>query len=229
MRRDIVMLGFFIIVLILIAGCTSTQNGTATGSKSQNPASRDTNVKMTYIEYMTPIFECNLPPIDPIRFQKFLPNLSGYERQYGQNISGNNYVVNTKMTDGNINTIYSNRIIEKYSTSDKSLISSYVAFEDYGPCAESLDARLNLNEYGTFKTKTHSKITFHGYPAQHMVDTNGTPGYINQDYVTIWINNRLSVHISIESYSEGYPLSEAEADIEKFANAIDFKGFAASV
>ena len=36
MRRA-VLLGFFIIVLILIAGCTSQQGGATTESKNQNP------------------------------------------------------------------------------------------------------------------------------------------------------------------------------------------------
>ena len=40
MRREIVVLGFFIIALILIAGCTSSQNATATGIKKSESCSR---------------------------------------------------------------------------------------------------------------------------------------------------------------------------------------------
>jgi len=49
MRKGIVVLGFFIIALILIAGCTSAQNSATAGSKNQNP-SGNTNVKMTSAE-----------------------------------------------------------------------------------------------------------------------------------------------------------------------------------
>jgi WD40 repeat protein len=49
MRKAIVVLGFFIIALILIAGCTSAQNSATAGSKNQNP-SGNTNVKMTSAE-----------------------------------------------------------------------------------------------------------------------------------------------------------------------------------
>lgn len=48
MRQLEVILGFFIIVLILVAGCSNAQYGAAPASKSQNPASGDN--KMTAAE-----------------------------------------------------------------------------------------------------------------------------------------------------------------------------------
>jgi len=244
MRREIVVLGSFIIVLILIAGCTSTQDGTSTGSKSQNPTQVYTTGKITFESYMDPIFECNLPPKDPILFQKFLPNVPGYDRFFGQNLSGrnNNFQLITIHTKKTTIYNYANRITETYHISDrsnpntKSVSVASVSFEDLGPCAPSVDTRLNLVQSGTFENDndrtTVSKITnFHGYPAKHTIVASKNPGYIRQDWVDILISNRLHAIILVQGYWELPPLSEAEAEaeIEKFANAIDFRGLASLI
>jgi len=236
MRRDIVVLGFFIIVLILTAGCTSAQNGAPSGAKSQNPAPVYTTGSWiaTIESYWNPIFECNLPPKDPILFQKFLPNVPGYNRQFGQNLSvksGNGVLEAIVVkTQKNSEYIYANRIGEAYqSISDMSNWAG-VYFEDLGPCAPSVDTHLNLIESVTFGDTTISKINnFHGYPAVKTIRTGKKPGYVTSIQVDILITNRLIAGINTGDFSEEYPLSDAEADIEKFANAIDFKGFAASV
>jgi len=234
MRRDIVVLGFFIIVLILTAGCSSPQNGVPTGSKSQNPTQVYTTGKITFESYMDPIFECNLPPKDPILFQKFLPNVPGYNRQFGQNLSvrsGNGVleaiVVETKK---NSNYHYSNRIGEAYFSISDMINWVGVYFEDLGPCAPSVDTRLNLFESYTFGEVTRSKINnFHGYPAVKTIHVGKKPGYVTSIQVDILITNRLIVGITAADFTGEHPLSDTEADIERFANAIDFKGFSASV
>ena len=165
MRREIVLLGSFIIVLILIAGCTSTQNGAPSGAKSQTPAPEQYTTGKTTIEsYWDPIFECNLPPKDPILFQKFLPNVPGYNRQFGQNLSvrsGNGVleaiVVETKK---NSNYHYSNRIGEAYFSISDMINWVGVYFEDLGPCAPSRDWLLS-DQFG-YGTK--------GYTTQNIIN-----------------------------------------------------------
>jgi hypothetical protein len=207
------VLGFFIIILILIAGCTSQQKGTSVVSPSSPTG-------------------CNLPSTDPVLFQKFLPDVPGYTRTYGQNISGNdNYIKDVK--DGD------NRITDVYRVSDKSAINVIiVSFSDKGPCVtESTGVHTVLNSSGkgmTVKGTTISRINnFHGYPAIQTIVTSES-GECLQDSMYIGITNRLYVTIDTtirESYvpHKKYSVSEAEADIEKFANATDFNGFASSI
>jgi len=237
MRQGIVVLGFFIIVLIVIAGCTSTQSGAATGSNSQGPALQTTNHIMTVEDYWTPIFECKQPAVDPKQLQKFLPNVPGYDRRYGQNISGMNYMVQTKEKN-DARRIYDNIILESYTISGK-LYSSKIIVElqDLGPCAGSVEPLLNIFDYGTRDynpsgtlTETTVRINnFHGYPAVHIFITNKTSGYLVNTQYHIFVSNRLNVIISIDCSFNECPLSESEAEIEKIANAIDFKGLTSSV
>lgn len=221
--RRVFVLGFFIIVLILITGCTSTQNADSTVSKSQYPMPGYTAVETNSKNSLTSIINCNQPPLDPAQFQKFLPEIPGWTRSFGQNISpGTNYVLNYKLTDQG----YANFISDTYQISDKSNINIVqVAFEDLGPCAGDFGLNRNYLSVGQ-KDATQSKINFHGYPAIH-AKMNGT-GLI-YDIVNIGVNNRLFVTITASGPQREYSFSKAEADIEKFANAIDFKGFAASV
>jgi len=206
-------LGFFIIIVILIAGCTSAQNGTSVSSQTSPTG-------------------CNLSSKDPILFQKFLPNIPGYDRTYAQNISVNdNYIKDVKDED--------NRITDVYRISDKSNINMIiVSFEDKGPCVtESTGVNVFLDNYNkgmTVNGTSMSKINnFHGYPAIKTIVTSES-GECLQDNVYIGMNNRLYVNIATTIRDlylphKKYSVAEAEADIEKFANAIDFNGFASSV
>lgn len=85
MRRGIIFLGFSLIVLMLVAGCASTQTP-ATGSKSQSPPEGYTATKTTQANSLTKIINCDRPPIDPVRFYKYLPDVQGYERKWKQNM-----------------------------------------------------------------------------------------------------------------------------------------------
>lgn len=223
MRQWVMILGFFIIVLIVIAGCTSTQRGATTRSNSQNPASGNVNS----------IIQCSQLPVDPIRFQKFLPNIPGYTPRYGLKISeGDNYINFTKKN----NWSFINYISERYQISDKSTNNQIeVMFEDLGPCSGYFALDQNYvtmglgRQYlsgGQKESYASNKINFHGYPATHAT-INTTA--IFHDIVRIGVNNRLFVTITATGRYEEYSLSAADADIEKFANAIDFNGFAASV
>ena len=220
MRRDIVVLGFFIIVLILIAGCTSAQNVAPSGAKSQGSVQGNINVKTTRPMYAYPT-NCSLPSTNPIRFQKFIPNVAGWNAINGL---GNNYDFNREI--GARTPIY---IMQQYESQGHKygLGTVMVFFEDFGPCVtESSDVNAFLNNNFDFRklsTGETTKINFHGYPAVYST-TSGS--------VVVWIgiNNRLAVQISTGgSPEDNYSLSEQEAEIEKFANAIDFRGFAASV
>jgi hypothetical protein len=222
MRREIVVLGFFLIVLILAAGCSSPQIGSSTGPKSQGSAAENTNTAV--------IIQCSQLPVDPIRFQKFLPTIPGYTPYFGPKISeGTNYINFTKKTGYS----FVNFIGDFYQISNSTRVE--VIFEDLGPCSGdfALDQLyIGTGSYGlgreymsgTEKDKYASKINFHGYPASRaMRNING----VTQGIVRIGVNNRLFV--TITAIGRDYSFSQADADIEKFANAIDFRGFAASV
>jgi len=200
MRQVSIVLEFSLIMLILITGCTSAQN------KTSPP-------------------ECNLSSTDPIKFQKFLPDISGYEREFGQNISvGNNY---RKDSPGWINGIEDHYKIPGQQN------TVTVSFYDLGPCvteSTGVFARLDNYHFGIYLDTTESKINFHGYPAIHVIRTIYPSEYIRSVSYSIGISNQMYVVISrYSSGGERIPASEAEADIEKFANAIDFNSLASTV
>jgi len=192
------VLGFFLIVLMLFAGCTSAQKST-----------------------------CNQSSTDPLQFQKFLPDVSGYEREFGQNSSvENNY---RKDSPGWINGIEDHYKIPGQNT--KNTVS--VSFYDLGPCvteSTGVSALLENYPFGIYLDTTESRVSFHGYPAIHVITFYLASEYIRSVSYRIGINNRLYVVITrYDSSDKRVLLSEAEADIEKFANEIDFGGLAASV
>jgi len=227
MRQVLLVSVFCVIVFILITGCTSAQNGLSSKSSNQSPLLKDTGVKTTLAFSQDSPPGCNLPSTDPIQFQKFLPDIPGYEREFGQNISvGNNY---RKDSAGWINGIEDHyKIPGEFAENTMS-----VSFYDLGPCVtESTGVYARLDEYqpGKYPGTSESKITFHGYPAIHIIRTIFPFQDIGSDSYRIGINNRLYVVISRYDPSEkGLRIAEAEADIEKFANAIDFEGLAATV
>jgi len=185
MRNGIIVLGFFIIVLILTAGCTSAQSG-------------DTNVKTT------PTYDSiGYHSLDPLQFQKFFPNIPGWQMDKP-------FIITAKSSSPNIMAGYGNS--ENHHV-------VHVLFRDLGPYSNSY---LNSNTQNRI-------INFHGYPAVKVsgdidiADDRGMGVYIK-------INSRLAVEINADGLiSENYSLSDADADIETFANAIDFNGFAALV
>jgi hypothetical protein len=220
MRQWVLAVGFFIIVLIVIAGCTAPQSGATTGSNNQYPAFENANS----------IIQCNQPPLDPIRFQSFFPNVPGFTPRFGQKIlEGDNYINFTKKNDYS----FVNFISDWYQVSDKSKVI-VVMFEDLGPCSGdfALDqSYMNTGKSGIgrlymsggAKDSYAKKINFHGYPASHAI-INATDSF--QDIVRISVNNRLFVTITALGSTKEYSVSEADADIEKFANAIDFNAIA---
>jgi hypothetical protein len=223
MRFGLAIIVFLIIVLIAFTGCTSSHGGTANGSNSQNSV-QGANVEMTTTTSIDSLINCDELPVDPIRFQRFLPDVPGYERTFGQKISwGNNYVNFTRMkkTSG-----YANFIADQYQISDKSNLNMVVvSFEDLGPCAGDIGLKRNILSEGQ-KNATRTIVNFHGYPADHTIINNYNEIY---DFESIEVSNRLYVTIKAHGAPEDYSIHEAEADIEKFANAIDFKGFSESI
>jgi len=220
MRRDIVVLGFFIIVLIVIAGCTSIQSAATTESKNQNSGLGDTNVKTTSASSYTSSSECKLQPMDPILFQKFFPNVPGWTRKY----SGTDKYDRGIFRGNSFNN-------EVYSLSDKSnpSVRVIVGFGDRGPCvteSTGLNWQINNEKIGEFDGFITSKINdFHGYPAIYKI--SNVSNQYREGYVIIGIKNRY--YVSIGTTGEEYSISEAEANLEKFGNVIDFRGLAASV
>lgn len=222
MRQWVAIGGFFILVLILISGCTSTQSGATTGSNSQNSAFGNTNVTMTSAKYVFAPVDCNLPWGDPVRFQKYFPVVPGWER--GQNFTINRAEdrpdrapMTTIMNQYKIPGQYTHKWV-------------FVIFIDAGPCvnkSSGFDALSStVKESESMSVRDTFINNFHGYRAVRSI-TNGSS--IVKEEVGIYINNRLAARIICEGVSDKYSISEADADIEKFANAIDFSGLATAV
>jgi hypothetical protein len=218
-------LGFFILVLIVVAGCTSAQNGNSTGSKIQNPASGNTNIKTTSADIITLANECKQPPEDPIKFQKFLPDVPGWTRVNGQAITPwVNYFYNP-VPNGE------SRIEERYWQNPEDKINSkqvVVQFWDNGPCYTT--SRGALFERMLERKDDINTITgidnFHGYPAVKSVNFNTTYIYQGEE-IHILISERQIV--DIWTSGRGYTESEAEGNIEKFLSGTDLDGFASSI
>ena len=139
MRREIIVLGFSLIVLILISGCASPQNAVTTGSKSQNSALGDTNFKTTSASSYTSPTICNLYSLDPNRFQKFLPAVSGWTRRYGKDEKY--YFVRDPGSHNSLTEIYSTN---PEDISNSNFVQIY--FFDYGSCVTpSTDVYAHLN------------------------------------------------------------------------------------
>lgn len=201
MRHGIVVVGFFVIVLMVIAGCTSPQSGAPSGSNNRNSAIKETTA---------PYSPEGCHSLDPVLYKKFLPDIPGWH--VWRNLS--NY---DKVSRSNI--FYAYRISENREIK--------LTFGDVGSCTALDDAintksKLKVDYPGIDASKINN---FHGYPA---VKVNGVLNNAHFTNVYIAMNDRL--YVIIESVSVGYSLSDArEADIETFANAIDFNGFAALV
>ena len=223
MRYKILVLGFFIILLILIAGCTSPQNGTSTEHKI--PASGNTNLKPGSTTSMQSIVDCKSPPTDPIRFQKFFPNVPGWEWSDKLGYNYRPFNKSTMIYDYQwYNTVSATYWISGESNINRSKLI-YVTFLDYGPCAGDYGLTGNFLWSGIYGNQ--SRVNFHGYPAVRIQSNISTIGD-QHTAMRIGVTNRLFVLIEDDGVYKN-SVSEADADIDKFANAIDFKGFAASV
>jgi hypothetical protein len=213
------LLGFFIVALMVIAGCTSTQGGATTGNKI--PDSGNTNVGPGSTPSLQSIADCKSPPIDPIIFEKFFPDVPGYktDKKY-------QYIPYNKSTM-TYEDKWQNHILVDYISSSETYLyrsrSVFVAFMDYGPCSDYnvINHLQNARVNGTV-----TRVNFHGYPAVH--EQVYAPGGDILDGMTIGVTDRLVVQILVFGLRTN-SFSQADADIENFGNAIDFSGFAASL
>ena len=82
-----------------------------------------------------------------------------------------------------------------------------------------------MNRVSVIKTRIDN---FHGYPAVKEISTDSR-GINYNEGISIAINSHLMVFLGTSANGDkGYSLSEAEANIEKFAHAIDFNAIQAS-
>jgi len=246
MRREIVVLGFFIIVLILIAGCTSPQSGAAAGTKSQNPSVIPTSQSIgDLLKSAEKIRNCSQQPTDPLKFQKFIPSPPP---SYTQFECGKNGVKScpsySNQTGGGSSALFANygnfTDIEYPLSPENPNKWANIIFQDYGPCTDSsylinsyyYQAAKQLPDTSAGLNGTISMVdNFHGYPAIRTVGYRPYSNLIGTVEYQILVSNRLLVTIDISDNNspEGGTISDLESNIDKFANAIDFKGFAASV
>lgn len=136
-------------------------------------------------------------------------------------------------------------IADMYDNSDTSnTVRIQVMFEDLGPCVTEeyggiaqIKNAIAGGPVGSDMIRyqntiiTHNFISnFHGYPAIQDVRKDEKTGYMQTVTLKIVIKNSLVMQISDgNTWGQPHSLSDAEANIEKFANAIDFNGLAAAV
>ena len=222
MRHGMVILGLFIVFLMLIAGCTSPDGGVTTGSKNRHPADNGNNGKITSVS--SPLTSPACYPVDPRRFQQFLPDIAGYKPYFTPD---DNMSLGYYHNYDNTEHRYSTQQLYGVPLQD----SVDVTFIDYGPCvteSTGVYSEFSGQTLGTDSNNiTKSKIdNFHGYPAIKEISL-GKGGI--SDMVSIGVSNRLCVIIIAFKINDNYTISEEDAKLEKFASAIDFRGFAASV
>jgi len=222
MRREIVVLGFFLIVLILVAGCSS-KAPSRTSSKA--PSISTTSPGSSSPQVSTTV--CSLPPQDPHRFKKNFPNVPGWVGA-GEDVDYHpEEMCNERGCD--------NLIVEVYENSDPSnKIRMYVVIKDFGPClskeSESGGNAENIGAIASPRIKRSFINNFHGYPAIHVIQDFDEDGNMDDVSILIVIKNGLTISIrDLNTYGQPHSLSDAEANIEKFANAIDFNAIASSV
>lgn len=223
MRHHIFAFGCFLMVLIVIAGCTSPQPSPQSG----NPGGiKTTNMeKNSGTDSLTDLNTCSRPPTDPLEFQKFFPEVPGFDRPYRNKISGLTYQNYTKY----VNTDhFSNFIGEQYNSDTQYNYRIFVTFSDYGPCSDYFPFNIRHAAYEQ-QNSTQRKITYHGYPALYMSNLQSGSLQHTDVMVLVGVSNRLFVSIGARDFEDNVPIAEMEADIETFANSIDFKGFAGSV
>lgn len=211
MRYRIVVLGFLIIFLIVIAGCTSSQSGTATGSKSQNSGSESSTTSVTTVSQSSPAdMTCQKKQIDAEPFKKFFPDISGF--------TGYPYT-----------SYESFGISRNYHKNDTEYFDIRINILDLFSCNNIDSKYLNKIDYPENYNITSSFINYHGYPTwRYDVDlsffyTDGGNAIVYK----ILVNPKMSVDIVSFQRGQGLSKSEADAEIEKFANAIDFNGIIA--
>jgi len=227
MRRLYFVLSFTTIVLVLIAGCSSTQNTVSNRSESQTPTPTFNSAKTTSVSSQSLSTECYLPTPDPMRFKKFLPSVIGY------NADSHNEIDYPFPASYNIskNNITDHLLYQPYSRYDDPVTYRVqLDISDLGPCVnESTGYNAWLRNTNYFKTLSttgdiveQKEVFYQGYPAVRYYRTGIGP----VESLIIFVNNRVSVGMNFGSSQGQYSHSVADTDLEKFANAIDLNGIA---
>jgi len=213
MQCKYLILGIFLVALIVTAGCTSTQKSTQRGDSTINTiqTTGKTNDAGS-VTLLNTIINCPSNPQDPIKYKDFFPEVPGFTKY---SLAYENYT--TKHND-----YFENHIGQYYKSSDpnKFRLDALVFIHDFGPCA----GNFGLNRPIRLPNPVRSHITFHGFPTT-TTKLNSSWLY---DYYDIGISNRLIVSIYVAAPPEDTSMSDADAMIEQFANAIDFNRLAAA-
>jgi len=212
MRKGIGLLGFFIIVLILIAGCTSPQSGAAAGTKSQKSGSGSSITSIPTSGYSSPqpqTTECSNNCPNMTRFVKFFPDVDGWQKPYPE-WYGSGYCV----------------IRGRYFELPNSDHYVDISIQDFSPCNYGTDVYLKNMPAGEFSTGlngtvAYTVITYHGFPTLQVEFADNRK--VTMIGRSIMINPKRSIEIDAGGLNTP---SEIDAEIEKFANAIDFNGLA---
>jgi hypothetical protein len=226
MRRAIVVLGFFIIVLVVTGGCTSTQNPVANGSQSQNAGTGSVTANAPASGFSSPSSQVCLPKTDMHKFKPFFPDMAGYQRSYKNENSGD---------------VELNKIEEKYTDNKNFLVDVYI--NDFSDCDVDTNSIFkNIKVGDTDHNNTISSLitsTYRGYPATR-IEVTDNDGDVIDVFQSITINPKIIVSVNVLSYEgifksldlsnqsmsnyQGTPKSTFDAEIDKFVNALDLNG-----
>jgi hypothetical protein len=215
MRHGMGVIGFFLVVLLVIAGCTSPQH-TPTGSDSRNSAT---------VSDITSGLDCQQYTKDLHRFKKFFPDLTGWQGIYDSN---------RDILYGSAGAVTS----EMYIKSDNKANVLSISVRDISLCNRKSDyyTKYTVDErnWGAYYNQSEWQITvtqfpFHGYPATRVERINNDTGFAAVAYYIVLSPDTI-VEMSAGSGLPNHPTTaQFEAEFEEFADAIDFNGIAASV
>jgi hypothetical protein len=208
MRQWVVVGGFLLIVLVVIAGCTAPQSSAANGSKSQNAGTGSIATNAP-----TPDFSSRSSKLcqstDIHRFKIFFPDIDGYQRRYKD--------------DYYLRTI-GNSIEEEYSGSK---FHVDLGIDDFSSCDDNPDNLLKKLKVGdtdnNYTISSHESFDYNGYPATRIGITYF--GYLTDAFQEINVNPKILLRLHISGLP-GTSKSEFDAEIEKFVNVMDLKGIA---
>jgi hypothetical protein len=223
MHQRVLVLIFCIIVMILVAGCTSPQSGAAAGSPIPEPGTRSLVTSAPTPGLLSSAFSSSKacwPLADMRRFSPIFPDMDGYRRDFNESSPGGLHAGRFDMIE------------EEYS--GKFIVN--LAIQDYSGCdVDATDLLKNVKAGDTENNFTVSSVdtgNYRGYPSTRVeiVNRNGEVCAVLQSIV---INQKTLLTLGVSHLPSVYMVpnfsvskSEIHAEADKFLNTMDFNGIA---
>jgi hypothetical protein len=187
-----------VVISVAIAGCTSANPVSTSTEKSQKSINGSLSASATSNSFSP---DCQEYKGDMERFKKFIPNMTDYNlRAYP----------------------YGNQLRAVYSKGYPSTETVTITIDDYSSCNFDTDYLLKNANRELGNSFVYSGTMYHGYPSiRAKVAIEGVLIELSQKII---VHPKLTVLIAVKR--DNMSESDADAEIEKFANAIDFNNIA---